>query len=285
MQRKLALLLGICLSLAGTVAAQEAATLESAEKMYKSRSYEAALILIDNVADNDAQNAPARFLKGQILEKLKLNAEAVAAYDECVVLLSGKTAATKDELQMLEDAKKNVLRLDPARKLIIDAADELKRKAQLFKGKDEASYEQLNEMVETMYGEWNAAPGKLPSPARLKKMIEKRALAFARALAQDNIDAAIIYVDPRTRTLAGDSAVITVLRTISKHIRNSQLNPANIQIKAVALAEGRKGARVTPSYAAAATAEGSDQYWVEVDGKWYIGDDKELMKFKEEKSK
>lgn len=119
--------------------------------------------------------------------------------------------------------------------------------------------------------------------AKIKSDIRKRMRAFYICLAKDDYEGAKAYLDPQTvelvpaETIKGHLKVISGILTTAGIKKDSQ-----IDVKDLTLTPQRNGAKVVPRWQGLSGdwSDGQAQYWIFTQGKWHLGDEKELKKFK-----
>ncbi|GEM_PF-5958632 len=120
------------------------------------------------------------------------------------------------------------------------------------------------------------------SEVAVKKEISSRYAAFTNALIEDNFDAAYEFMDPKMRENAAPQLVKGILKVWSGMLKVAQVPKDGAKITSVKLGMKENDAKVTPALKIRGL-NWEDQkaaYWVLRNGKWYLGDEKELDSFK-----
>ncbi|MFZ2654110.1 MAG: hypothetical protein WAX69_04295 [Victivallales bacterium] len=121
------------------------------------------------------------------------------------------------------------------------------------------------------------------SESAVKKDIETRYAAFSKALVNEDMDSALELLDPKTREVASPQVLKGYLKLMSGAMKLAQI-PARdgARIISVKLGVKENEAKVLSALKIRGLnwEDQKPQYWVLRNGKWYIGDEKELDNFK-----
>ncbi len=141
---------------AGAVAAAEpdgAGKTEAAEKLMRSRQYEAAKVILDAVIEEAPGNAEAICLWSECHEELGKTREAIEGYKRALSMLVDQEDSRKTRA-LIHRCKEKLEDLDQGRELILEYADKLEREGQRkLKGRNEYAWETVSSMVALMRGE------------------------------------------------------------------------------------------------------------------------------------
>ncbi len=259
--------------------------LEAAEKLVRSRDYDAALVVLESILEDaeeaDPVHVQALYHKAYVLEQQKKSQEALTAYNRCLELLVDGDAFDETE-RLLQKCQRAVLKLDKSRRIILRHADQIEREAARFKDKDEQAYEKMMEVVAFMRGAWDREgdDAKPRSDKAIEAALTKRFRDFYAAVATGDLDKAMDYVDPEIRKHAGDGLVKGHLRVIEGLLRLGQVDRNDISVRTIDLGKDKTDARVIGRLSLPGQMKDMDpNYWIERDGSWYLGDEKKLKGF------
>jgi tetratricopeptide (TPR) repeat protein len=138
--------------------------LKAADKLVKTKDYEAALVILDSLLKETKEDDPlfvqTLCQKAGVLEQEKKTAEALEAYNRCLEILVD-APDTEESRALMEKSKNAVLKLDKSRRIVLQYADMLEKEAAKFKDKDDVAYNKMMEVVGLMRGAWGGpAKGK-----------------------------------------------------------------------------------------------------------------------------
>jgi len=127
----------------------------------------------------------------------------------------------------------------------------------------------------------NPAAGKM-TEAAVKREIDVRYSAFTKALVSDDANAAYEFLDPKTRENVSADALKGYLKLMAGFLKLGQVPKDGARITSVKIGVRENDAKVIPALKIRGLnwEDQKPQYWVLKNGKWYIGDEKELDNFK-----
>ena len=116
---------------------------------------------------------------------------------------------------------------------------------------------------------------------RAAEDIEKRYLGLFHALSDNNLDQALTYIDPKNLNFVQPAAAKAYLGVWAGMLRAGQVSAGDLKISRVRV--GVKGNEAVVESRIRVHGKWDDHkpaYWVFRDGKWYLGDEKEIANFK-----
>ncbi|HBC86204.1 MAG TPA: hypothetical protein DCZ94_04545 [Lentisphaeria bacterium] len=120
------------------------------------------------------------------------------------------------------------------------------------------------------------------SEASVKKEIEARYQGFTKALVTDDVNSAYEYMDPKIREGASPQVIKGYLNVMGGMLKLAQVPKDGAKITSVKIGVRENDAKVVPALKIRGLnwEEQKPGYWVLRNGKWYLGDEKELENFK-----
>ncbi|HCE46055.1 MAG TPA: hypothetical protein DET40_21130 [Lentisphaeria bacterium] len=120
------------------------------------------------------------------------------------------------------------------------------------------------------------------SDSAVKREIETRYAAFSKALVSEDMDSAFEILDPRTREAVAPQVLKGYLKVMAGFMKIAQIPKEGARVTSVKLGVKESEAKVVPALKIRGLnwEDQKPQYWVLRNGKWYIGDEKELDNFK-----
>ncbi|MFA6569514.1 MAG: hypothetical protein WCS96_14985, partial [Victivallales bacterium] len=120
------------------------------------------------------------------------------------------------------------------------------------------------------------------SEVAVKRDIETRYVAFSRSLVVEDLDSACEILDPKIREQVAPQIVRGYLGIMSGAMKIAQVPKGGARVASVKLGVRGNEAKVVPALKVRGLTweDQKPQYWVSRNGKWFLGDEKELENFK-----
>ena len=177
-------------------------------------------------------------------------------------------------------------RVDQARRqyeAVVTAADRdaQQRLSQLLSARTSAGDARGAEAVRAVLANIETGGAPATQQSHATAAVEQRVQELYRVLVAGDLDRALKYVDPKNLSFVQPATAKAFLGIWSGALKLAQVNAGDLKVERVRL--GVKGNEAVVESRLRVHGKWDDQkptYWVNRDGQWYIGDDKEIANFK-----
>lgn len=249
----------------------------TAKKLIKKKDYDSAAVLLDNILEKDAVNAPAIYSRAYIHE-MKRNIEAaIVGYYRCVEVLVEQEDSEENQ-ELMDKCKKILMRVDKSRRVILKHADMLEREAKKLKSKDALAYDRIMKVVEAMREAVKEQTEEKDDndEKKLRRALEKRVKGFFLALAHEDYGEATKFIEVQTLNFIGRNKAIEHLKIMGAIMNAAVKRDEDFGVSKVKFDRNKRGALVTTKIRFFGKWKDMDDpgYWIYRRKEWYLGDNK-----------